>query len=773
MTTKRSPASTTTTTSTDTTGRATESSYDWNATSFVGGDVMCRVVAESDRKLDLAHLPSSIRNAPPHLYLRLDKIYHAQAHLELSSAASSSTATSSSQQEPQRMLQLSETTEEDKVGPEESSGLLQPERADWPPMLRTSLEEAGFQLLSRRDLDLCEALNAEYLLRLSILPDTSTQDPAIAQEFYPEHFDADGNVKKDNAAAQRWMEQHSQLFDGRVLVFWRGYSNEVTRGRMLLTKVDYLQASIVQRLSGRVKRGLGYLEQAVVIAALGLYRRATACYLHFVRSMADRLCSHNVPLRRRLRRWFRQPFLYSAYRAVNGGRKLPTVAQLRANGGVGGVNIDRYSLARYGGSKIRFVGSPNSDALNPFIICEEDEKMGGAASSSKSLRSSSCCPTESAAEREERVDRNMYNSLNDDVIRCPYDRKNAGTRPAAVQLLNRVSISNLVDIYTRQGRQEFFDTFLEKSELVEPTYEEVVVVWRPLPDNAESSSEQEKPIKKKQRSPRLVPPKIVYELADMFDFVGVLPEKPKQSKVATPSPKPPKSPRRMPLEIRTFSGVPMANLPAVLPKTKLVFRPADALAFDLVVVANILTIAGSIRFDSPRLDLLALVSVCLFSLRTFFRYKNKFARYELLVKNFLTSKISHRNSGALKYLASEAGSQRAARAALVHQWLCDKVKQSTSADGVAPLRWSDLVRPECGREVSDLLSDLKATPIDVEAALNDLEELNLLSISEVDGEKSIITVVQESHRVVERLKQTWGALFEGSSSLRGTSLRQR
>jgi Protein of unknown function (DUF3754) len=354
--------------------------------------------------------------------------------------------------------------------------------------------------------------------------------------------------------------------------------------------------------------------------------------------------------------------------------------------------------------------------------------------------------------------------LHRDLIRCPYDHHNAATRPTAVNLLNRVSISNLMDIYTRQGRKEFFNTFLEKSELVEPTYEEVVVVWRPLPNAAATTKEtQQVP-----PPPRFIPPKIVYELADMFDING-LPELP--PKTTKPAPEQPKSPRRkkkMPLEIRTFSGVPMANLPAVLPKTKLVFRPADALAFDLVVVANILTIAGSIRFDSPKLDLLALVSVCLFCLRTFFRYKNKFARYELLVQNFLTSKISHRNAGALQYLASEAGSQRAARAALVHKWLCDKVKK---ASGMTSLLYrSDLVQPESSREVSDLLSDLKATPIDVEAALNDLEELNLLTIAEEDGS---MTVVQEDNRIIQRLKQTWGSLFEGSSSLRGTSLRQR
>ncbi len=63
--------------------------------------------------------------------------------------------------------------------------------------VRTSLENAGFELLSKRDIDLCESLNAGYLLRLSILPDVSELDE-IAQEFYPERFDADGKSLDEN-----------------------------------------------------------------------------------------------------------------------------------------------------------------------------------------------------------------------------------------------------------------------------------------------------------------------------------------------------------------------------------------------------------------------------------------------------------------------------------------------------------------------------------------------------------------------------------------------
>ena len=88
------------------------------------------------------------------------------------------------------------------------------------------------------------------------------------------------------------------------------------------------------------------------------------------------------------------------------------------------------------------------------------------------------------------------------------------------------------------------------------------------------------------------------------------------------------------------------------------------------LLRNLLLVLGSIRLHSPRLDLLALVSISLWIIRTVFRCSNKLARYELLVKSsFLTSKISHRNSDALKYLVAEDGSQRAARTALLNLWI--------------------------------------------------------------------------------------------------------
>jgi hypothetical protein len=246
----------------------------------------------------------------------------------------------------------------------------------------------------------------------------------------------------------------------------------------------------------------------------------------------------------------------------------------------------------------------------------------------------------------------------------------------------------------------------------------------------------------------------VSDLAEILDMDG-FEKPPKKKKVSVGN-----------LEIRNFQGVPMSNIQAVLPKTKLVFRPADALLFDTISFVTFALVAGSIRLDSPKLDLLALISVSLWIIRTVVRYSNKLARYDLLVKNFLTSKISHRNEGALKYLSSEAGSQRAIRASLVLSWIYDRFSKSSesAAAGVDSTYDQDensilhksSIRNSCIDEVNEMINMVTDVQIDVDRALDDLEELNLVTFSPVTQE---LVHVSNTTSSVDNVKQAWSDLL--------------
>jgi hypothetical protein len=657
----------------------------------IGMAPICRLVSRADSKLPTSPsiLPSSLFQSP-HILDKLDAYYHAQEH-----------------KRTQTLRYLERASKGKKSSEETFPPTDKKEEAKLVSVVRSSLEDAGFELLSRRDIDLCDSLNVGYLLRLSIVPDVSELDPSTALEFYPERYHANGTV----------IDKDELLFDGRILVYWRGYSEEVTQGRLLLPKIDYLQASLVQRSAAWVKRILDKVESDLVANVVQENRKLRQQAQKMANAVAD-----SVPVKK-VAQLVREVF---AEESDMEAAMLSNDEMFSSKGS--------FKLGRYGGSKVRFVGSPNpTDALDPFTICEVNYKEPIPCPNShdmylRKLGFNSENSTIAAAEHD------MYEELNHQAYTCEYDEKMSEDALLGMQLLQRVSISNIVDLFSKSGRTKLVEALFEKSELVEPTYEEVVVVWRPVV----------------KEEPVFHPPKFLSEFADILDIEGF--EQPPKNK-----PEPPKGK----LEIRNFEGVPMANLPAVLPKTKLIFRPADAFLFDMISFVTFILVASSVRLDSPRLDLLALVSVSLWIFRTVIRYSNKLARYDLLVKKFLTSKISHRNGGALKYLTSEAGSQRAIRAALLHSWTSHLFKLGKSPfqrddASEAPITRSAL-RTKAANDINKLLNTDKQVHIDVDRALDDLEDLRLVRFAEDEEE---LIDAKDPISSVEIIREAWVDILE-------------
>jgi Protein of unknown function (DUF3754) len=645
---------------------------------FGNSNSVCRVVASSDGKLpSLRSALPPMFDEPPYLLDKLDLIYHALSHEETRKL---------------EYLDKKETSD-----PDEEKRLIS--------VLRTSLEDAGFQRLMQRDLDLCEALNAGYLLRLSIQPDVSDLDPSLAAEMHPELLTKNGTRTSD------------LLVDGRVLVYRRGYSSEKTKGRLLLPKLDYLQASLVQESAFKLTQQLGKVERAIakqVARTIRSIRVRTKATLEFVAGM------------------LRPKSLALFARNKWGWRKL-TVTELKHEIRKTNEKENKlFKFGRYGGSKVRFGGAPNiMNALSPFLICltegqdDENEPNGSHI--------------------VDNATHDIYQNLNRGAYTCQYDAEHPdqhhkGPKPST--LLERVNIGNVVDVFSSIGRRRMLRNFLSKVELVEPTYEEVVVIWRPLGKKPKAEIQE-----------RI--PKAVYDMAEIFDVEHKLPNK-STSKTKQ---------RPQPLEIRAFTGVPMANLPAVFPKTRLIFRPADAFLFDFISVLTFVLVLSSQRFDNPKLDLFAFISVSLWLFRTVIRYSNKLARYDLLVKTFLTSKIAHRDGGAVKYVSNEAASQRATRAALLHSWLSKGSVRSFSREQLIE---------EAFIGVNEMLANDQYVDIDVRAGLKDLQALGLITFS-TDG--SHLMEVADDNSAVDILKSTWSSVFDGKpvgmASLRNQTFVQQ
>ena len=191
--------------------------------------------------------------------------------------------------------------------------------------------------------------------------------------------------------------------------------------------------------------------------------------------------------------------------------------------------------------------------------------------------------------------------------------------------------------------------------------------------------------------------------------------------------------------------------------------------FDLVSLISFLAVAGSLRFDSPKLDLIALVSLVFFATRTFFRYSNKYARYDLLVNKFLTQKISHRGPGALKYIVSEANSQRALRAMLIRDWLYQRGEAGKSGGKQGGEKtYLDEAILELGKSYVNQMASADAARVDVDilSALSDLKYLGLIKqISEKQNggidDHSFNYELQTEPEALETITRLWNELLIG------------
>ena len=105
-------------------------------------------------------------------------------------------------------------------------------------------------------------------------------------------------------------------------------------------------------------------------------------------------------------------------------------------------------------------------------------------------------------------------------------------------------------------------------------------------------------------------------------------------------------------------------------------------------------------------------------------------------------------------MATEAGTYRATRAALVYTWLSSSSRLVTSRS--CNNRETLIQRGLAG--VNDLIGQDKPIMIDIAAALDDLEDLELVHFS-ADG-KTLESVVRDRSSVVAALGNKWAGVFE-------------
>ncbi len=436
-------------------------------------NTICRIVATADYKIPpiLYHQTNNINNTHS-LHSQIDALTHATTHQKSQRQLNYI----ESIQKAYRIIKDEKDTDSrsTKNSIYDTSLYDQQEEQNVILTLRQSLEDAGFRLLDERDVELCESLNAGYLLRLSILPDVMELDPLVGLEFYPELYDGgvevvgDGDTavgsssscstgdrkefttvaesnnsgsKKDNGVVNNHNRRGSSrlLFDGRILVYRRGYSEEVTRGRLLIPKFDYLQSNLVQRTASNFAKQLGELERKISNRAMELLLDLLS---DIMETMPQRMQNFIVNITR--------------IRLDNNERNIDaTNSTFKSKNQSSGKNTLTLRRYRTGNN----IDSPGQDALSPFLVCEITDPS-------------------STDDDEIDVESDLYDVLNEGIIACRRDANSDASKvirsnKGQIQLLRRVSIANLVDFFSTGGRRRLIKSLFSISELVEPTYEEV------------------------------------------------------------------------------------------------------------------------------------------------------------------------------------------------------------------------------------------------------------------------------------------------------------
>lgn len=523
------------------------------------------------------------------------------------------------------------------------------------------LRAAGFRPLTPRDVALCRALNAGYLLRLSLEPQLTEleQTRACTEE------DASPGL----------------AYDGRVSVYVRGHGTNVVRGAFFGPKIAYLQASAMRRLLRPLALAVPRAERwlVVVLRRMALSLRRSANQMH------RRIWPHGSAQtwRRRTRR---------AASAVTDG----VLSRAPLTDGV---------LTRYSGG---FVQYTEDNPLTPFVLPpERDDRLVDALAAAATRPSSNASGVASGGESG-----GESGGVSDDAGAAPY--------------VERVAIADIFESRSAWRRRRFrFGAAAARrllavgaavataSELVEPTFGQVVVAWRRPANNAVATGTGT------GTGAGAGTGTASTTAAATTTGAGAA------TTIATGTGTGARSPLSVsPLELRSYRNVPMANTEALLPRTRLVFRPADALRLDLISLVSVASALATARFTAVSARLVTAVALTVAVLRSILAYANALARYELQTTSFCVNHLAATGDEVRRSVARTAAEERARVASMLFRWLCTQPTPATPK----------MIEAAHNAMVREWLADANApaVAIDLRGAMADLVRLGLARAS-ADG----------------------------------------
>lgn len=445
-------------------------------------------------------------------------------------------------------------------------------------LLVNVVNKGHFLQLSGRDDALSRSLNSDYLAQLYINPDTKCMDQSFA------------------AVVQRDEDLPDEAKS--MLVFKRGYGQARKRGRMLVPKLDYLQYIAVKGV-------FTYAAGQLSVAWKRLQRKTDSAK----QAGRDKLQAAGLPQGKD-----------EPSKTSQDSRQQP--GQERHDEEEKDESSDDESLdqAAADGTQTRMAqGSAKGEELLEGTARKAQKRLLQGVKDWVSPRvmvaGGGLFMSLSRWGLIPQVDVLPLGDFNRDW--APHDRRHQD--PVYVE---RVSLRDAL----QGGRPE---TLLGDVELVEPTFQELMIVYRKTPATNLLSEVRAAIMGDNGKD----------------DGKGQLR-------------------RRDPIAIRIYRDIPVPTWRIVFPDKLLQFRPLDGLRADLFSMAGLVAFIAQAKYDNPILEIVTFASAIVLVTRVVLGYKRMYDRFEQMANEMLANCTLAGQEGTLEYLAATAALQQWGQSAL-------------------------------------------------------------------------------------------------------------
>ncbi|KAG1668383.1 hypothetical protein FOA52_004893 [Chlamydomonas sp. UWO 241] len=216
--------------------------------------------------------------------------------------------------------------------------------------------------------------------------------------------------------------------------------------------------------------------------------------------------------------------------------------------------------------------------------------------------------------------------------------------------VSKVSLEDVLDLGVQRGLGELLRLLLAQVTLNEPAFSEMVVVYRTVP-----------------------PPRPARTPSAVRRVLGLARGGGEPPVVVGGGGREAAAGRRgRPIQLRVYRDIPLPNWKVLLPDKLLQFRPLDLVRNDVFAIAGLVAVLAQARYESVVLEAVTIVSASAALVRVVLGYQRMGDRYRSYVNDVLQQRTVASQEGAVDFLASAAATQQFKQASLAYTLLLSR-----------------------------------------------------------------------------------------------------